>query len=98
MRQSGNQLLLSALAACLKARRNELGISQEAAALRADIDRPFWTLVEASRKQPTLSVLHRMAGALEFSLAELCWEVEQRYAALPNLQTGANQADSSRRS
>jgi len=82
MRQSGNPLLLSALAAYLKARRNELGISQEEAALRSDLDRPFWTLVEASKKQPSLSVLHRMASALEMSLAEMCWEVEQRYAAL----------------
>jgi transcriptional regulator with XRE-family HTH domain len=85
MRQSGNPLLLSALAAYLKARRNELGISQEEAALRAEIDRPFWTLVEASKKQPTISVLHRMAIALEMSLAELCWEVERRYAAVSRL-------------
>lgn len=90
MRQSGNPLLLSALAAFLKARRNELGISQEEAAGRAEIDRPYWTLVEASRKQPTLSVLHRMASALELSLAELSWETEQRYAALIKVKNSSS--------
>lgn len=82
MRQSGNLLLLSALAAFLKSRRNELGISQEEAAGRSELDRPYWTLMESGRKQPSLSVLHKISHALELSLAELMFEKEQRYTAL----------------
>jgi transcriptional regulator with XRE-family HTH domain len=82
MRLSGNPVLLAALAATVKARRNELDISQEEAAGRSELDRPYWTLIEAGRKQPTLSVMYRIAFALEFSLAELAYETETRYAAL----------------
>ena len=87
MRQSGNPLLLTAFATFIKARRNVLGISQEEAAGRAEIDRPYWTLMESGRKQPTLSVLHKMAFALEMSLADLCWETDQKYGNLLRMKT-----------
>ncbi len=82
MRPSGNQLLLQALAISLKARRAELGLSQEDLAGRAELDRPFISLLEVARKQPTLSVMHRLAIALDLSLSEFTELIELRYSAI----------------
>lgn len=82
MRPSGNPLLLQALAVTLRARRAELGLSQEDLAGRAEIDRPFVSLMEVARKQPTLSVLHRLATALEQSLSEFTESIELNYSAI----------------
>ena len=79
MRPSRNQLLISALGIEVKFRRQELALSQEDLAGRCELDRPYITLIESARKQPTISVLHRLAGALELSLGEFCHRVEDRY-------------------
>lgn len=60
-------------------RRSELALSQEDVAGRCELDRPFITLIEVGRKQPTISVLYRLAAALELSLGEFCQRVENRY-------------------
>ncbi|MBL8425821.1 MAG: hypothetical protein JNK06_20380 [Candidatus Accumulibacter phosphatis] len=36
-------------------------------------------MIESTRKQPVISVLHRLAGALELSLGEFCQRVDDRY-------------------
>ena len=82
MRPSRNQSLIEALGVEIKVRRLELGLSQEDLAGRCELDRPYITLIESGRKQPTISVLHRLAGALEWSLAEMCGRVEVRYQAM----------------
>lgn len=79
MRPSRNQLLISALGIEVKVRRLELALSQEEVAGRCELDRPFITMIESGRKQPTISVLHRLAGALNLSLGEFCQRVENRY-------------------
>ncbi len=79
MRPSRNQSLIAALGVEIKVRRLEIGVSQEDLAGRCDLDRPYITLIESGRKQPTISVLYRLAEALELSLAELCARVEARY-------------------
>jgi transcriptional regulator with XRE-family HTH domain len=79
MRPSRNQSLIAALGVEVKVRRLELALSQEDVAGRCELDRPFITLIEAGRKQPTISVLHRLAGALELSLGEFCQRIENRY-------------------
>ena len=93
MRPSRNQLLINALGVAVKVRRLELALSQEDVAGRCELDRPFITMIESGRKQPTISVLHRLAGALDLSLGELCQRVEGRYraeaaAAAAGLSTG----------
>lgn len=79
MRPSRNAHLIEALAATIKARRNELGLTQEDLAGAIDLDRPYITLMEAAKKQPTLSVLWRIADGLELSAGELMARVDVRY-------------------
>jgi len=79
MRPSRNQSLIEALGLEVKVRRLDLGLSQEDLAGRCELDRPYITLIESARKQPTISVLHRLAGALELSLGEFCQRVDDRY-------------------
>jgi len=85
MRPSGNPELINALALEIKARRQELGYSQEDLAGHCELDRPYISLLEVGRKQPTLSVLHRLALGLNLTLEELSRRIERRYAALKKL-------------
>jgi transcriptional regulator with XRE-family HTH domain len=82
MRPSRNALLLEALGLVLKDRRLELGLTQEDVAGAAEIDRPFVTLIEVARKQPSVSVFWKLAGALEISPGELASLVDQRYSMI----------------
>ncbi|ARN19641.1 helix-turn-helix domain-containing protein [Piscinibacter gummiphilus] len=82
MRPSRNPVLLEALGSCLKDRRIELGITQEDVASAAGIDRPYITLIESARKQPTISVLWKLAAAVQFSPAEFAERIERRHRAL----------------
>lgn len=79
MRPSRNQKLIEALAVEIKARRQELALTQEDLAGRCDLDRPFISLIEVGKKQPTISVLYRLASALELSFSEFAGRVESRY-------------------
>ncbi len=79
MRPSKNQPLINALATEIKLRRRELGYSQEDLAGHCELDRPYISLIEVGRKQPTLSVLLRLADGLQFSLAEFMVLVQKRY-------------------
>jgi transcriptional regulator with XRE-family HTH domain len=79
MRPSRNALLLQALGTTLKERRGELKLTQEDVAGVAEIDRPFITLIESATKQPTISVLWRLAAAVELTPAEFISRVDQRY-------------------
>lgn len=80
MRPSKNQLLINALATEIKLRRHALGFSQEDLAGHCQLDRPYISLIEVGRKQPTLSVLLRLADGLKYSLAEFMGLVQERYA------------------
>ena len=85
MRLSRNPLLIQALSATIKARRLELNLTQEALAGQVDLDRPFITLIESGKKQPTVSVLWRLAGGLQMTVAELATCVDERLGRLQNL-------------
>ena len=61
-------------------RRRALGFSQEDLAGHCQLDRPYISLIEVGRKQPTLSVLLRLADGLQYSLAEFMQLVQERYA------------------
>lgn len=82
MRASRNPLLIQALASEIKARRNAVGMTQEDLAGLADLDRPYITLLEAGKKQPTISVIWRIADGLGISAADLMAGVEIRYAEI----------------
>lgn len=77
MRPSRNPRLIQAFSAVLKARRLELGLTQEDLAGEVELDRPFITLMEAGTKQPSLSVLWRVASGLQLSVSELAGRVDQ---------------------
>lgn len=79
MRPSRNQELINALGVEIKARRNELEFSQEELASRMDVDRPYLSLIEVGKKQPTISVLFRLAIALDLSFEEFAKRIERRY-------------------
>lgn len=79
MKPSTNPELLEALAVTIKARRQELEISQEDLAGRCEIDRPYISLIELARKQPTVSVLWKIASGLEWKLSELATHLEEQY-------------------
>lgn len=50
--------------------RKELEISQEALALKAEVDRTYVTDVEAGRRNVSLEILERLIKALEVSFTE----------------------------
>lgn len=66
-----NRTLVMAFAMAVKARRNQLQISQEELAHRANINRSYIAKLELAQNQPTLSVLDRIAQGLEIGLDEL---------------------------
>jgi transcriptional regulator with XRE-family HTH domain len=82
MRPSKNVKLMEALAIEVRLRRQQLGLTQEDLAGRCEIDRPYISLIEVARKQPTLSVLLRLADGLDLSLSALAGRVQRRYQAL----------------
>ncbi|MDP1539512.1 MAG: helix-turn-helix transcriptional regulator [Moraxellaceae bacterium] len=58
-------------AAQLKRRRKMLGLSQEALALVADVDRTFVSQIERGIGNPSLLIMTRLAAALEIDLYRL---------------------------
>lgn len=85
MRPSRNSFLVEALATEIKLRRNELGLTQEGLAGSIDLDRPYVTLLESARKQPTISVLWKLADGLNLSATEFVARIEKRYLRTLNL-------------
>lgn len=63
--------LIAAFADELRSRRAALRLSQEEVAHRAGINRTYIAKLELARNQPTLTVLLRLAEALEVPLPEL---------------------------
>jgi transcriptional regulator with XRE-family HTH domain len=92
MRPSRNQELIDALAVEIKARRQELEFSQEDLAGRCELDRPFISLIEVGKKQPTISVLYRIALALDLTFEEFAGRVEKRYRKLAQAAAKAAKA------
>lgn len=78
-----DEALLVAFAAELKARRAVMKLSQEELAHRASINRTYIAKLELAQNQPTLSVLHRLALALNHELPELIQATLLRYTRKP---------------
>lgn len=49
----------------VRARRNELGMSQEDLAAEAELDRTYVSGIERGLRNPTLEIICRIAAALE---------------------------------
>lgn len=65
-----------AFGAVLRAKRKEVGLSQEKLALDAGLERTFISMMERGQRQPTLTTLLKLAPALGCSAAALVSEVE----------------------
>ena len=76
---SRNDALLVAFAAELRSRRSALGLSQEALAHSAGVNRTYVAKLELARNQPTLGVLLSLAEALGVELPDLLREALVRY-------------------
>lgn len=70
---------MRALAVEIKSRRLALEMSQEDLAGKCDLDRPYISLIEVARKQPTISVLLRISEGLGYELPEMMERVMSRY-------------------
>lgn len=68
---SRDEELITAFADELRSRRAGLRLSQEELAHRAGINRTYVAKLELARNQPTLTVMLRVAEALETPLPEL---------------------------
>lgn len=64
-------------------------LTQEDLAGRIEIDRPYVTLLEAGTKQPSISVLWRIAMGLELTVSELAALVDKRLVGLPKVKRAA---------
>ncbi len=54
----------------IKTLRKELGLSQEALALKAEVDRTYMTDVENGRRNISIEILEKIITALEKSFTE----------------------------
>jgi transcriptional regulator with XRE-family HTH domain len=61
----------------LREQRNARGISQEALALSANVDRTFVSQMERGIRQPTLTTLCKLSHALEIQPSTLVARVER---------------------
>ena len=61
----------------LREQRNARGISQEALALSADVDRTFVSQMERGIRQPTLTTLCKLSEALDIQPSTLVARVER---------------------
>lgn len=82
MRPSRNDLLVQALGAVLKERRNELTMTQEGLSAAIELDRPYITMMEAGKKQPSVSVFWMLAAGVQLSAAELASRVDEKLKVL----------------
>jgi transcriptional regulator with XRE-family HTH domain len=61
----------------LRAQREKCDLSQEALALKANVDRTFVSQIERGIRQPTLNTLFKLAGALDLAPQRLVARTER---------------------
>jgi transcriptional regulator with XRE-family HTH domain len=72
----GNQLF-EAFGRILREQRATCGLSQEALALTANVDRTFVSQIERGLRQPSLATLWKLAGALGVTPSALIIRTER---------------------
>lgn len=75
--------LIQKVAKKIKARRSELGISQEQLALRAGVHRTYIGVIERAEQNLTITALKKICDALGVSLAEFFGEFVQKKPVKP---------------
>jgi transcriptional regulator with XRE-family HTH domain len=65
-----------ALGAAVRARRQELGLTQEELSLRAELHQRWISNVETGRRNPSYGSLRRLAAGLELRASELLARAE----------------------
>jgi len=81
---SRDNALVRSFAVELKARRVALQLSQEELAYRAEVNRTYVAKLELAQNQPTLSIMYRLARALNCELPELLQATLCRYQRDPS--------------
>lgn len=71
------------LGAELRRARNEAGLTQEALARAAKLDRAYISLLENDRKSPTVDTLFRLCGALGVTASAVLARVENASGDAP---------------
>ncbi len=61
----------------LRDAREAAGMTQEELALKAEVDRPYISLLEHNKKSPTLKMLFRLCDALGVKASDLIARVEE---------------------
>jgi transcriptional regulator with XRE-family HTH domain len=74
---SASPAFQAALGAAVRARRQELGLTQEQLDLRTDLHQRWISNVETGRRNPSYGSLRRLAAGLELSASELLARAEQ---------------------
>jgi transcriptional regulator with XRE-family HTH domain len=74
---SASPAFQAALGLAVKGRREELELTQEAVALRADLHQRWISNVENGKRNPSYGSLRRLAAGLDLSASELLASAEQ---------------------
>lgn len=72
------QSISEAFGAELRVVREEVGLTQEDLASRAEVHRTYISLLERGLKSPTLSVIDRLAAAVGLSASSMVAAAEKR--------------------
>jgi transcriptional regulator with XRE-family HTH domain len=80
MSRARNQRLIAAFGQVVAELRGERGLSQEAMAHEAGIDRSFAGMIERGERQPSLSIIFVLAAALSIKPEKLIAETRARAA------------------
>lgn len=78
-----------ALGLAVAARREQLGITQEAVALRADLHQRWISNVENGKRNPSYASIRRLAAGLGLTASELIARAEQIEATGTDARQGA---------
>lgn len=74
---SASPAFQAALGAAVAHRRHELGLTQEAVALRGDLHQRWLSNVENGKRNPSYGSLRRLAAGLDLSASELLARAER---------------------
>ena len=68
--------------------RKEQGISQEALALEADLQRNYISLIERGINQPTITTIFKLAAAIGVKPSAIVVRTEERIDRIPQTSRG----------
>lgn len=72
----------TAFGEAIRQRRGELGLSQEALAEACDLDRTYISGIERGTRNPSLTNILKIAGALQLRPADLLTQADQRHESV----------------